>query len=77
MYVIRTNSRKVRTYKRRRESFKVAWEGCGCGAKKMKTSLRLQQNETLPSEICEYKRKKKKKKEIQLAYTDGWKDTAE
>jgi hypothetical protein len=39
MYVIRTNSRTVGTYKSHRKSFKVAWEGSGgCGAKEMKES---------------------------------------
>jgi hypothetical protein len=41
--------------------------------KENEIKFELQQKDTLLNEICEYKRKK----EIQLAYTDGWKDTAE
>ena len=73
MYVIRTNSRGMRTYKSRRDSFKVAWEGSGgCGAKKMKKNLSY--NKRKPS-LMKYANTKGEK-EIQLAYTDGWKDTA-
>ena len=69
MYVIRTNSRRVRAYKIRRDSFKAAWEGSGrCGAKEMKVFFfELQQKETFPNETCEYKREK----EIGLTRTDG------